>query len=193
MNIRHTWLAEWISQTVSVDLPDGARRDKSNEPSAVGLGRGMEDLTKMVPLAQSGILSPDSFLKGCEWLVKRHAAGAAEGVAPAKTPRVEGQATSNLPARQPSKTANAAVARRRLLDASPQATLDPSSTRPVFDSFLFTGDSTDANACHVDTSKVALDVDCLDEEEADPENPGRFRSNQDGENFVRESCRGENS
>ena len=82
----------------------------------------MEDLAKMVPLAQSGILSPDSFLKGCERLVKRHAAGAAEGGAPAKTLRVEGQPTSNLPGRQPSETVNAAVARRRLLNESPQAT-----------------------------------------------------------------------
>ena len=93
----------------------------------------MEDLAKMVPLAQSGILSPDSFLKGCERLVKRHAAGAAEGEAPAKKSRVAGQPASNLPGRQPSETANAAVARRRLLNESPQATAHPalSSHGPI--------------------------------------------------------------
>ena len=93
----------------------------------------MEDLAKMVPLAQSGILSPDSFLKSCERLVKRHAAGAAEGEAPAKKSRVAGQPASNLPGRQPSETANAAVAWRGLANESPQATAHPalSSHGPI--------------------------------------------------------------
>ena len=93
----------------------------------------MEDLAKMVPLAQSGILSPDSFLKGYGRLVKRHAAGAVEGEAPAKKSRVAGQPASNLSGRQPSETANAAVARRRLLNESPQAIPVPalSSQGPI--------------------------------------------------------------
>ena len=108
----------------------------------------MEDLAKMIPLARSGIISPESFLKSCERLVKRHAAGVPDGEAPAKKPCVVGQPASNLscnlPGRQPAETASAAVARRRVLDDSPQAivlTPDPSSTRPFFDSPLREGNN----------------------------------------------------
>ena len=102
----------------------------------------------MIPLARSGIISPESFLKSCERLVKRHAAGVPDGEAPAKKPCVVGQPASNLSCnllgRQPAETASAAVARRRVLDDSPQAivlTPDPSSTRPFFDSPLREGNN----------------------------------------------------